>query len=103
MTKEITRPEKTIEFNPERCTELYKEALEVFKKYKPTIGEILIAYGNLGYALGASIGNYKKKGPSIEELEKLYYSEPHRLDVALMLQGMLVTTWFDERTKKILE
>lgn len=83
-------------FDEERCNDLYEELVEVFKKHKPTVGEILIAYGNLGYALGASIGEFSEKGPGIDELKQLYYQHPKRLDLALMLQGMNITSWFDD-------
>lgn len=98
----IEEPKKTLSFDPDRCTEVLAELVEVFQKHKPTVGEILIAYGNLGYTLGASIGKFEK-GPSIEELEKLYYSEPGRLDVALMIQGLQVTTWYESYAEKAID
>ena len=99
---ELKRPNQTLSFDPDKCSDLYQELVEVFQKYKPTVGELLIAYSNLGYTLGASIGGYKDKGPSMEELEKLYYSQPS-LDVALMLQAMTVGSWYDEWEKQVLE
>lgn len=93
---EPDRPVTTDTFNAERCSDLYEDLVAVFQKHKPTVGEILIAYGNLGYTLGASIGHYDEKGPGLEELKKLYYSEPGRLDVALMLQGLTVTAWYED-------
>jgi hypothetical protein len=100
---QVSKPEKKIQFDPEKCNELYTDLVEVFQKHKPTVGEILIAYGNLGYALGASIGGFSEKGPGIEELKKLYYSEPGRLDIALMTQGLTVTTWYDDWEKQVLD
>jgi len=94
---------KKIAFDAEKCNTLYEELVEVFKKHKPTTGEILIAYGNLGYTLGASIGGYKEYGPSLEELNKIYYSEPGRLDAALMITGLNVTEWYNDWQKKVLE
>jgi hypothetical protein len=92
MTAE--KPKKTLSFDPERCNDLYEALVEVFQEHKPTVGEIIIAYGNLGYTLGASIGGYPDKGPSIEALEKLYYEKPGDLAIALMMQGLTVTTWY---------
>lgn len=86
-------------FDNERCEKLYTELVLVFQKYKPTVGEILIAYGNLGYTIGASIGGFNKEGPSVEELQKLYYTNPERIDVALMLQGITTTTWLEDLEK----
>lgn len=92
-------PKKTLEFDPERCNDLFTELVEVCKKHNPSVGEILIAYGNLGYTLGASIGGFGKKGPSINELKQLYYQYPNRLDLGLMLQGLTVTTWYGDWEK----
>lgn len=89
----IETPKKTQNFDPEKCAKLHSELIQLFQKYSINVSELLIIYGNLGYSLGASIGGYKDKGPSLEELEKLYYAEPKRLDVALMLQGILITDW----------
>ncbi len=78
----------------------YADLVQVFNKYKLTVPEILIAYGNLGYALGASIGQYKDKGPSAQELELMYATKPS-IDVALMLQGLTTTLWVDDLNKTI--
>lgn len=104
----VERPEKTIQFDPDKCSEMYEELVEVFKKYHPTVGEILIAYGNLGYTLGASIGGYKDKGPGPEELQTLYYTmqqEPlsKQISFALMGTGFQVLEWYDEWAQKLLK
>lgn len=94
---------KTLHFNPKRCNDLFVDLVENFQKHKPTVGEIIIALGNLCYTLGASIGKFPKEGPSFEEVEKMYMVEPKRLDLALMMQGMLMTTWFSDWEKLQLE
>lgn len=76
----------------------YTELVKVFNKHKLTVPEILIAYGNLGYTLGASIGGYTDKGPSAKDLELMYATKP-TIDVALMLQGMTTTLWVDDLNK----
>lgn len=96
----VETPNKTLQFDPDKCSEMYEELVETFRKHTPTVGEILIAYGNLGYTLGASIGGYKDKGPGPEKLKELYYSEPGRLDVALMIQSLQVVDWYDEWAQK---
>ena len=83
----------TLEFDPEACNALYEDLVKVYQKHKPTVGSILINYGNLGYTLGASIQGYKDEGPSVEELNKMYYSNPS-LGIALMLQGVTIVSWF---------
>ena len=87
------------EADEEKIGTIFSECVEAFQKGKPNVGEILLAYGNLGYTLGASIEGFDGKGPSIEELEKMYYENP-TVGVALMLQGILVTTWLDDYAKK---
>ena len=94
---------ETIQFDPDKCNEMLSELMEIFQKHQPTVGEILTVYGNLGYSLGASIGGYQGKGPGPEELKKLYYEAPGRVDVALMLEGLTVTTWFDNWEEQVLK
>ena len=90
---------REIEFSPEKVSEGHEKIVEVFRELGLTIGEIIVLYGNLGYTLGASIAGYEEKGPSPEELEKMYYegngSKRKQLGVALMQQGMLCTSWYD--------
>jgi len=92
--------EKVLEFSPEKVSEAHEKIVDMLKEKKLTVGELLVLYGNLGYTLGASIAGYKEKGPSPEELEKLYYTgssdRKKHLGVALMLQGMTVTSWYED-------
>jgi hypothetical protein len=97
MTKE-----KVLEFDSDKCTSLYEDLVEVFKKHAPTVGEILIAYGNLGYTLGSSIGGYKTPGPGLEELNQIYYTDPSRLDAALMITGIQICTWYSDYEELLL-
>lgn len=90
--------EKKLEFDPEKVSDLHDKILEMLQDARPTVGELIILYGNLGYALGASIDGYTEKGPSPEELEKLYYSNP-TIGVAMMLQGMTVSSWYEDWEK----
>lgn len=71
----------------------------VFNKANLNTQEIIIAYGNLGYHLGASLAGFTDKGPDMETLKKLYYADP-TVDVGLMLQGLLITTWEKDFEKK---
>ncbi len=79
-------------------TEALKELIETFNKHNLRIQDILLVYGNLGYALGASIEGYKGKGPDFDALQKKYYEKP-TIGVALMLQGMTITSWHDDYIK----
>lgn len=96
---EINQPEKKIGFDPDKATKLLEELIEVYQNNKPTTGEILIATSNLLYTLGASVGGYGETGPGIDELKRLYYSEPGRLDVAMMLQALTMSTWYEDWEK----
>lgn len=87
--------EKALQFDPDKCSSMHGEMLDVLQKYKPTVGEIIITLGNLGYSIGASIEGYKEKGPSIEEVQKLYYEDPKKVGVALMVQGLQTASWFE--------
>jgi len=87
---------KTLEFDPEKVEKLVEDLVTSYQEAKPTVGEIIISLSNLTYLLGASIGGFSEKGPSIEELKQLYYQESGRIDVALMLQGMTMTTWYED-------
>jgi hypothetical protein len=71
----------------------------VFNKANLNPQEIIITYGNLGYHLGASLAGFQNTGPDIETLKKLYYADP-TIDVGLMLQGLLITTWEQDFAKK---
>jgi hypothetical protein len=78
------------------------EIKQVFNKHQLNIPEIILTYGNLGYHLGASIAGCETIGPSLEELQRTYYSSP-TVDIGLMLQGLLITSWEQDflKTPKI--
>jgi hypothetical protein len=91
--------QKRLEFDPEKVNRAYEKLVQIFQDEKLTVGEIIIAYGNLGYTLGASVEGFKEKGPTIDELNKMYYSNP-TLGVALMIQGITVTSWYENWEKQ---
>lgn len=76
------------------------DLVKIFNKYKLNVKEILLTYGNLGYNLGAAIGGYKDKGPSVDELELLYATKP-TVDVALMINSLQINLWGDDLNKTI--
>jgi hypothetical protein len=70
-----------------------RDTLNLLNKHKLTARELIVFCGNVVHSVGASISGIKDGNtPGIEELKKLYYSKP-TLDVALMLQGLLILTW----------
>ena len=96
---QVSKDMKTLQFDPDKVQHMYDELINIFKHYKPTVFEILVAYGNVGYALGASIEGFKEKGPPIEKLKELYYQNP-TLGVALMCQAVEVMGWGETYQKK---
>ena len=94
-TKDMPR---RLDFDPDKVEHIYDELVNIFKCYKPTVGEILIAYGNLGYTLGASIEGFKETGPALDKLKEMYYKSP-TLGVAMMLQAVEVLSWFEQYQK----
>jgi len=95
-------PKKTLQFDPDKCSQLLSKLLEVFQESGPTVGEILVAYGNLGYSLGAAIEGHESTGPDVEELKKKYYVDP-TVGTALMLQGIEVTNWFQDHKNETIK
>ena len=78
-----------------KVAETMAKALKVLDKAKLSIPEILVFYGNLGYHLGASIAGLKGTGPNLEEIKQEYYRNPS-VDLGLMMQGLLITTWEED-------
>src|SRR5262245_5584559 len=92
MTQEIICEEE----EEQKTSQALDEIISVLKKYNLRVQDLILLYGNLGYSIGASIaGIDTKEGPSIEELQKQYYEKPS-IDIAMMLQGMLTTTWYED-------
>ncbi|HUU86419.1 MAG TPA: hypothetical protein VMX17_01530 [Candidatus Glassbacteria bacterium] len=83
------------DLNEEKISEAHSEILNILQNKKLNVKELVLLYGNLGYTIGASIGGYQDKGPSEEEVLKMYMEKPS-IDVALMAQGINITTWIDD-------
>lgn len=94
MTDQIVCEEE----EEKKASEALDEVLAVLKKHKLRIQDLILLYGNLGYSIGASIEGLKE-GPSLEELQKLYYEKPS-IGISLMLQGMLTTSWAEDYIKQ---
>lgn len=83
----------------EKASQALNEILEILNKYKLRTQDLILLYGNLGYSIGASIEGMKNSvGPTVEELQKSYYEKP-TVGIAMMLQGLLTTTWQDDILK----
>lgn len=83
----------------QKASNALSEIIEVLKKYRLREQDLVLLYGNLGYSIGASIaGVDPANGPTVDELQKAYYVKP-TLGTAMMLQGILVTTWYSDINK----
>lgn len=96
----IIYPTKTLSFDPQKASQALEEVLQIYQRHTLSVGELIAVTSNLLYSLGSSMSEfygikYEDKGPSIEELKKLYYSEPERIDIAFMLQGLTMSTWYE--------
>lgn len=83
----------------DKASKALDDILIVLKEAKLRTQDLILLYGNLGYSIGASIdGLTGSPGPSVEELQKMYYEKPS-IGVAMMLQGILTTSWHDDYIK----
>jgi hypothetical protein len=84
----------------DKTSKALDDVLSVLKAAKLRTQDLILLYGNLGYSIGASIeGVTDSPGPSVDELQKTYFEKPS-VGVALMLQGILTTSWHDDYLKQ---
>lgn len=86
------------EINDDDIINVIEKIKKILNKNKLTIPELIVMYGNLGYHIGASIAGLETPGPTLEVLQKEYYTKP-TVDVGLMLQGLLITDWVEDFLK----
>ena len=79
-------------FDTDKVQELHDQVIALFRDAKLTVGEILVAYGNVGRTLGGAIEGYTSI-PDVEDLEKEYYRKSTP-GLALCLQGNEVISWY---------
>ncbi len=85
----------------EKASEALDEILATLNKFSLRVEELVLLYSNLGYSIGASIDGIgaNDEKPSLESLQQKYYEKPS-IGVALMLQGLLTSTWVDDFKQK---
>ena len=98
MSVKIETPEKAKNFDPEEAQGAFEDLVKVFQERRLTIAEIIIVLGNLSYTLGASIEGFKEEGPSAEELQRMYYSDPS-VGTGLMMTGITICSWYSSLGK----
>lgn len=74
----------------------HDEILVVLQKHKFSTRELIILMSNVLFSIGASIAGYKAKAPSGDVLRKLYYQNPKNPGLALMCQGEVMSTWYED-------
>lgn len=82
-----------------KVSECLEDIIGILNKHRLSYEEIVLMFSNLSYTLGASMDGYKEKGPSIDELEKMYYTKP-TAGIALMMTGMEASVWYNNLIKK---
>jgi len=72
------------------------DLLKALNKNNLTVAEMIRVFSRLGYTIGASLAGFEGKGPAdIEVLKQEYYTHP-TVDIALMLQALLIDTWVED-------
>ena len=87
------------EVDTDKIEKVITQLHKIINKANMSVSEILIAYGNLGYHLGAAMAGFKEQGPDLKTLQFHYYKDP-TIDLALMLQGLTVTSWEEDFQKQ---
>jgi hypothetical protein len=95
----ITKVNKSKTVSPLKVDKVYTDIVNILAKNKLTVQELLLVLSNTLYTVGASIGGYKDKGPSVEEIDRMYALKPS-LDLAIMLQGLTIGTYINDLDKK---
>jgi hypothetical protein len=95
----IDKDFKEPNIDAEKTSEVLDKILEVLRENKLNTLELIVLLSNLGYSIGASLEGFQGNGPSFEELQKMYYSNP-TVGVALMNQAMLMSSWLSDLIEK---
>ena len=84
--------------NPEAKAAL-DQLIEVLNTSDLTLQDQILVLSNLIMATGASLAGFEGEMPSMEELQHHDLMNP-TIDVALMLQGMLMSSWAEDLEKQ---
>jgi hypothetical protein len=83
----------------EKTSETLDEIIQVLQKRKLREEDLVVLYGNLGYSIGVSMeGIDPQNAPGLEELQKQYHLKP-TVGVAMMLQGIIISSWYSDVAK----
>ena len=97
---------KTDDTDTDKIQNCLTQMIDLLESERLNVGELILLLSNLQYLVGASIeGHVNGKGPGLEELKKLYLTNP-TVGVNMMLAGMTMSTWYDtymEHVKNIKE
>ena len=81
-----------------KVTSVLKQVHKILNKNKLSVAELVLFYGNLGYQIGAAMAGFHTNGPDQDTLQEEYYKNPS-VDISMMLQGLLITSWVDDYLK----
>ena len=83
--------------NKKKIEKVLNKVLNLLSRNKFTQEEVVVLYGNLGLALGASMAECTRNMPTVRELHERYENSP-TIDVAMMLNGLNVASWVSKDT-----
>jgi len=83
----------------EKAKEALDKLIEVMNTSDLTLQEQIHVLSNLIMATGASLAGFNGEMPSLEDLQHHDLLNP-TIDVALMLQGLLMSQWAEDLKKK---
>ena len=98
MEEEVEESPICEEDEREKANQCLQRLITDLNEFNLRTQDVVVVLGNLAYAVGASIEGIGEDGPTLDELNQRYYTEP-TLGTALMLQGMITTSWHDQVAK----
>ena len=89
--------DKKITLRTERIETVTKRVIdEIFNRSGLSVHEAVAVLGQVMHSMGASLAGYKDKGPTFDQLQKLYYEQPNNFAVAIMINGLLMQSWMQD-------
>jgi hypothetical protein len=80
-----------------KVVDTINKVLKIINKEGLNVPELIAFYGNLGIHIGCGIAGIKEI-PTIEEIKREYFTKP-TIDLALIQQGYLITSWEEDWIK----
>ena len=87
------------ETNEKKVKKALQALIKTFNSHNLTVSEMIKVIGQLAYSVGAGVGGFDSPAPNHTVLEQEYYTNP-TVDIALMLQGILIQSWVEDFLQK---